>query len=295
MLIKILALVPGTSDPVTTTTIHDQVIGLNNCPAKNEQYFDGYSQGDTNYDGRTVPLTATANITPYVQYHIKLVIADQGDYKSDSAVFIEGISFNEVDLGDDISTCLSSATLNGDIQNPQATYAWYLNNTLIAGASNPTLNATQSGTYRVEVSVPLSTKTCILEDEILVTLNTEPTVNPISDFELCDDLSDDTEVFDLQNKVSDILSILPPGNYDIKFYYSETDARNDANAITTPIPNSSNPQEIYVSIENTDTGCFSYAPFNLVVNPLPSIVDPNLLMFVTTMVHQITLRTLILR
>ena len=46
--------------------------------AENEQYFDGYKLGDTNYNGRTVPLMATATIIPYVQYHIKLIIADQG-------------------------------------------------------------------------------------------------------------------------------------------------------------------------------------------------------------------------
>ncbi len=271
-----IALVPGTGEAVTTTTIHDEVIGLNNCPAKNEQYFDGYSIGDTNYDGRTVPLTATTAIIPYTLYHIKLVIADQGDYKSDSSVFIKGISVNEVDLGNDISTCLGSATLNADIQNPQASYAWYLNNNLIPGANNPTLNAVQNGTYRVEVSVPLNTKTCILEDEVIVTLNTEPVINPISDFQLCDDLSGDgVEIFDLQNKVSNIISILPAGNYNLKFYYNETEARNNTNEIITPIPNSSNPLEIYVSIENTNTGCFSYAPFNLVVNTLPTISTPS--------------------
>ncbi|MFH4966137.1 choice-of-anchor L domain-containing protein [Gaetbulibacter sp. M235] len=270
-----IALVPGTGEPVAATTIHDEVIGSNNCPAKNEQYFDGYSLGDTNYDGRTVPLTATATVIPYTSYHIKLVIADQGDFKSDSSVFIKGISVNEVDLGDDISTCLSSATLNADIQNPLASYTWYLNNNLIPDENNPTLNAVQNGTYKVEVSVPLNTKTCILEDEVVVTLNTEPVINPISDFGLCDDSSSDgTEIFDLQNKVSDIISILPSGNYNLKFYYNEIEARSNTNEIIIPIPNSSNPQEIYVSIENTDTGCFSYAPFNLVVNSLPSIITP---------------------
>jgi len=62
--------------------------------------------GDTNYNGRTTTLSAAATIIPNVQYHIKLVIADQSDQNYDSAVFIQGNSFNPtVNLGPDISTC----------------------------------------------------------------------------------------------------------------------------------------------------------------------------------------------
>lgn len=269
-----IAVVPGTSTPVSTNSIHDEIFGI--CPAQNYQYFDGYQLGDTNYNGRTVPLIATASIVPYVQYHIKLIIADYSDLQYDSAVFIEGISFDNLDLGDDIVTCLSSATLNADIQNPQASYSWFLNNNPISGASSPTLNATQDGTYRVEISVPLNSKICTQEDDIQVTLNSEPPVNPISDFEMCDDLSGDgTEIFDLLNKNTEILGLLPTGNYNLKYYYSEANARSDINEITAPISNFINPQQVYVAIENINTGCFSYAPFNLVVNLIPNITPPT--------------------
>lgn len=269
-----IALIPGTSTPVNTNTIHDEIFGI--CPAQNDQYFDGYNIGDTNFNGRTVPLSASVNITPYVQYHIKLIIADQRDYSYDSAVFIEAISFDNLDLGDDIVTCLNSETLNGDIQNPQATYSWYMNGTLIPGETTPTLFVIQDGTYRLQISVPLNSNVCLLEDEVQVTLNSEPLVNPISDYELCDDLSGDgIEVFDLQTKVPDIYSILPAGNYNLTFHYSEIDARSNANAILTPISNSISPQTVYVTVENLGTGCFSYAPFNLIVNPLPNITVPT--------------------
>lgn len=98
-----IALIPGTNIPVNTNTIHDAIAGF--CEAENDNYFDGYSMGDTNYNGRTTVLTATAAIQPNVQYHIKLVIADQTDENYDSAVFIQGNSFNpSVDLGPDVST-----------------------------------------------------------------------------------------------------------------------------------------------------------------------------------------------
>ena len=85
-----IALIPGTTIPVNTNTIHDEIVGF--CAAENAAYFDGYSMGDTNYNGRTTVLTATASIQPNVQYHIKLVIADQTDENYDSAVFIQGNS-----------------------------------------------------------------------------------------------------------------------------------------------------------------------------------------------------------
>lgn len=127
-----IAVLPGTSTPVNTSTIHPEVVGF--CDAENEQFFDGYNIGDTNYNGRTTILSATASILPNTQYHIKLIIADQTDENYDSAVFIEGNSFNAtIDLGEDITTCAETITLNGDIQNPDATYSWYLNSVLISG------------------------------------------------------------------------------------------------------------------------------------------------------------------
>ena len=71
-----IALVPGTNTPVNTSTIRNEVIGVESCPAQNNQFFAGQNIGDTNYNGRTTVLTATASLIPNVQYRIKLVIAD---------------------------------------------------------------------------------------------------------------------------------------------------------------------------------------------------------------------------
>ena len=146
-----IALIPGTSIPVNTSTIHD--VNATGCSPQNSQYFEGYSLGDTNYNGRTTVLTAIGNITPNVTYHIKLVIADQDTGVYDSAVFIEGDSFKILDLGEDITTCASTVPLNADINNPLASYTWYLNNGVIPGANNEIYDAVQDGTYRVEVAV----------------------------------------------------------------------------------------------------------------------------------------------
>jgi gliding motility-associated-like protein len=276
-----IALVPGTSTPVNTNTIHDEIYGSDGpiCPAQNAQYFDGYNMGDTNYNGRTTVLTASATITPYVQYHIKLIIADQNDFQSDSAVFIEGDSFKILDLGDDIATCASSTILDADIQNPSASYAWYRNNDLIVGAVNPTLDVIQNGTYRVEITVSLNGTPCNEEDEIVVVLNTEEPIPQITDYHVCDDASGDgIETFDLSTENTElgdnIRDNTPFSNYTFSYHYSEAEARSNANEITTSISNTTSPQPIYVRINDLDSNCFSYTTFNLVVNQAPVITDP---------------------
>ncbi|MFI1770795.1 choice-of-anchor L domain-containing protein [Thalassobellus citreus] len=274
-----IALVPGTSIPVNTSNVHPNLGG--NCIAQNEQYFDGYNTGDTNYIGRTTVLTATTTITPNVSYHIKLIIADQTDGTFDSAVFIEGDSFKILNLGEDIETCASSALLDADIQNPLATYEWFLNGstTPISGETNPTLSAIQSGTYTVEVTVPLNGNSCTETDEIVVTLNTEETIPPITDYELCDNIGGNGTgiIFDLSTKDVELDSNINTvfSNYTFGYYLSDNDARNNNNEITTPITNTFNPQPIYVRVEDLDTNCFGYTSFNLVANQIPNINTPT--------------------
>src|SRR5690606_10035035 len=201
------------------------------------------------------------------------------DNNYDSAVFIEGDSFSAtVDLGEDITTCAESITLDGNIQNPTATYAWYLNTNLISGATQPTLPVTQSGIYSVNVTIPIGGSSCVIQDSVEVNLSSTQTANPVDNFELCDDPSmDGIEVFDLGNMNNAILSSVPGSNYNISYHYSTADALNNANAITDPIQNSSNNQEIHVRIEDIDNGCLAYSSFLLVVNSRPIITPPSVL------------------
>ncbi|MCK0108970.1 T9SS type B sorting domain-containing protein [Flavobacteriaceae bacterium S0825] len=270
-----IALVPETNTPVNTNTVHDEIVGF--CPAENEQYFDGYSMGDTNFNGRTTVLTATANINPNVLYRIKLVIADQNDENYDSAVFIEANSFNPtVNLGPDISTCAEDYTINGDIQNPLATYSWYANGVLLPIETNSTLTVNTSGSYRVKITIPLNATNCVIEDTVVINLSSEQTVSPITNYELCDDANEDgIEIFNLSTKDNEITNAVAPGTYSISYHLTNADAQNNVNAILVPIQNTVNPQPIFVRIEDINSGCMAYTNFNLVVNPLPNIVDPT--------------------
>jgi hypothetical protein len=103
-----LAVVPGTSTPVKINTVRGSG---SVCPPANEQYFDAFNGTvhPTNFNGQTKVLTAQADVIPGNTYHIKLVIADEGNYRYDSAIFLDGGSFNfGPNLGEDRTIALGS-------------------------------------------------------------------------------------------------------------------------------------------------------------------------------------------
>jgi len=88
-----IAIVPGTLDPVAINTVN---------PLNNSQFFYNNinPQGQIiQYDGFTVGLKAlVGNLIPCQTYHIKLIIADGSDRLYDSAVFVEKIESNPVNI-----------------------------------------------------------------------------------------------------------------------------------------------------------------------------------------------------
>ena len=113
-----IAVIPDTTTPVSVTSVHPGVNfnGIDiGCDPQNEDYFEGYNLGDTNFNGRTTVLNASARVIPNTKYHIKLVIADAVDFQFDSAVFLEAGSFNlGFDLGEDFLTDNNTAVCNDE-------------------------------------------------------------------------------------------------------------------------------------------------------------------------------------
>ena len=269
-----IALIPGTTIPVNTNTIHDEIVGF--CDAANNTYFDGYSIGDTNYNGRTTVLTASATISPNIQYHIKLVIADQTDENYDSAVFIQGNSFNPtVDLGPDVNSCEDSHIIDADLGNPLAIYAWYQNGSLLPLETNSTLEVIESGTYSVEISIPLENINCVIEEDIEVTLNNIENIGSLDNYELCDTNGDNSEIFDLNSIDDSAIASIGGGNYSVAYFNSFIEAQNNENSISAPMTNISNPQIIHVSLTNNDNGCIVFTTLTLIVNDIPNIINPS--------------------
>ncbi|KIA89659.1 T9SS C-terminal target domain-containing protein [Kaistella jeonii] len=151
-----IAVVPGTTIPVSTLTINASA----GCP-QNTGYFGSYNdvKTPTNFNGQTKILSAKADVEIGVKYHIKLVIADHGDTTGlfDSAVFLKAGSFlGNKDLGSDrlISTgsaLCENSTLQLNATTSGATYQWYKDGVLIAGATSGTYTVATSGDYEVMI------------------------------------------------------------------------------------------------------------------------------------------------
>lgn len=267
-----MAIIPGTNTPVGINTVHPEIVGQ--CAADNPTFFAGIQLGDTNYAGRTVPFTATASVIPNQSYHLKMVVADQFDFRYDTAVFIESGSLNAVvDLGPDLTVC-TSATLDAAVGNQLATYQWFTNGVLMPGENSSTLFIDATATYTVEVSILNSSTNCIITDDILVTIDPDQLNLNVSDFVLCDDSSNDgIENFNLTAQGNATISSLSPGNYNFAYYDNPTDAQNETNALAGIFTNTSNPQTVYIRIEDLDSGCNGISSMDLIINPIPDATD----------------------
>ncbi|MEZ4792982.1 MAG: PKD domain-containing protein, partial [Gelidibacter sp.] len=95
-----------------------------------------------------------------------------------------------------------------------------------------------------------------------------------NDLVLCDDNSNDGFAsFDLSTQTPIILTGLT--GVTLSYHISQTDADTNSNALAIPYTNISNPQTIYVRVQDdVNTLCFTTLSFDLIVNPLPLVVVP---------------------
>jgi hypothetical protein len=101
-----IALVPGTSTPVSINTI--------NNGANSSYYVDNTGNiYDTELDGFTKGLTAKVNNLSSGTHTIKITIADTNDSIYDSAVFLQGKSFSDVPIPEPASMLLTLTGIAG--------------------------------------------------------------------------------------------------------------------------------------------------------------------------------------
>ncbi|MBP0903910.1 choice-of-anchor L domain-containing protein [Mariniflexile gromovii] len=264
-----IALIPNTQTPVKVTTVHPNI--PNGCAAQNEAYFGSWNNASApiNFNGQTAILTATANTIPNETYHVKLVIADEQNYRYDSAVFLEAGSFQlSTDLGIDrlISTnnpLCENETLQLDANQPNATsYKWFKDGIEIIGETNDTYTVVDAGIYNVEVTLQ---GTCISYGDITVEYTTLPSVDNTT-LIACDDNQDGLSVYNLNDAEQAIL------NNDnsltiVNYFLNILDAEQNSNEITNPSTfNNTTPQQIvYARVENQN-GCFAIAEITLEIS-----------------------------
>lgn len=87
-----IALIPNTTKSVTINNIHP-AYALNKCTAAYEDYYNTNAEKQPVFDGYLDVFTAAIPVIPCQTYTIKLIVADVGDKRLDSGVFLAEKSF----------------------------------------------------------------------------------------------------------------------------------------------------------------------------------------------------------
>lgn len=277
-----LAVVPGTTTPISVTTIRDFLYN-SSCPSTNPAYFGTFNGGSeaatsaTNFNGQTVIMNAASStLTPNITYHIKLVIADRQDNQADSAIFLGANSFNvgqdvlgpDLTIANNTAICDNSTTTLVSGLNPAIySFDWTFNGNPIGG-NTPNLTINQSGVYGLTYTI-ISTGCVVTTDYINVEyFNPIITPDPIDLFKCSSGLANYT--FDLSINTP-IVSI---PRTQISYHLSLANATSNTN----PLPNnyttaaSNLPSLIWIRIEDTATNCFITKSFQLRLT-LPPIAN----------------------
>ena len=274
-----LAIIPGTSTPVKINTVR----GIGSvCPPANQAYFDAFNGANhpTNYNGQTVKMKAEADVIPGKTYHIKLVIADQGNNLYDSAIFLGANSFkNNIDLGPNKLFATQNPICFGETYNLNATqtgintYKWFRNNIEITGEVNPIYTVTDSGIYKVEITIN-GTSCVAATGEVNIEYSPLPVLNSPNILVQCDENSDGITTFNLR-KLDATITIGNNQLSGVTYYESLNDAKNQINPIPNPTAyQSATSNQVFGRVTNS-FGCANYAIINLEIAN-NSIVSPTI-------------------
>jgi gliding motility-associated-like protein len=277
----------GTSSYTNLAVLPDEtpvsVRNINDAPdcRDNTEYFEGYDVGNTNYGGRTKALTASSSVTPGVTYEIKLVVADQGDNAWDSAIFIEGGSFN---IGGDLGVdrlivdgnpgCIGTPiTLDANLTISGVTFEWFKNGTVIAGETNSTLDVSTDGTYSFNVTL---NDGCESTDEVIIEFTTPPEITtPPKDILLCETDGNGTEEFDFSSNEALVLGSQAAANFPISYHTSQANAEGNFNPLTIPYQNTLVTETIWMRIADTTQSCYKVVSFGIELRTQPIANTPS--------------------
>lgn len=271
-----LATVPNTTAPVSVVTIRNGQYN-SNCASVNPEYFGQYfvsgaaALAPVDFNGITVPMTAQSSVIPGRQYHIKLVIADRRDELYDSAVFIDGGSFNIGSIDDGYAQLTSSngaVLCNGSstvlsINGPGSlNYSWWKDGEIIVGENGMNITTDVPGTYTVRMAIP-GNSGCFVEHTITLHSATSATAPELADIWVYEPDSDNLAPFDLAAQATAITGMTGYSNMVVTFHATLADAHANVNPLITPFVNTANPQTIYVRVQNPGNGCWVISTFDI--------------------------------
>lgn len=196
-----------------------------------------------------------------------------------------GIRWNDMGLNDPVGQSYPLFEYKA-----QTSIEWF---TIDGGTQTPVPDATNSSEIVVSTAqttsymVRVTTNGVVCEsDPFIITINALPEANAVSNnqIEICVDdnnsaiaSADLKGAFDLTSTYDDIYGLQDKNKHDIAFYTSQIGAENEASAALiqphNSFPNTSNPQEVFYRVTNTDTGCVSEVnSLMLKAEPLPPTI-----------------------
>ncbi|RAJ18256.1 choice-of-anchor L domain-containing protein, partial [Olleya aquimaris] len=170
-------------------------------------------------------------------------------------------------------------------QNPtDFTVTFYENMADVATETNPILNpgayqnlTTPQQTIYVRVN-DNNNPSCYGSTQFDLVVNALPTVTPPSPLEVCDDATPDGfTAIDLSIKNNEISGGNPA--YAVTYYLTQMDADMEVNPLPIPYTNISNPQIIFVRVEDVNTSCYTTTTLQLDVEQAPVAFTPTPLEF----------------
>ncbi|WP_397364762.1 choice-of-anchor L domain-containing protein [Olleya sp. R77988] len=141
-------------------------------------------------------------------------------------------------------------------------------------------------TIYVRVESATIATACATFVDLILQVNPTPQITDPSPLEFCDNDADGIAVFDLELNNAEILNQLDAdatndlaaADYTITFYTTAANAAVPQNAIATPnayINTTPNMQTIWVRVDDNANGCSTITTMDLIVNPLPVLVQPT--------------------
>ncbi|HPF95975.1 MAG: gliding motility-associated C-terminal domain-containing protein, partial [Flavobacteriaceae bacterium] len=191
-------------------------------------------------------------------------------------------------LGDEITVCQDlsvnpSVTLTANSPFADA-YIWYQNGFEMEGENGPTLEVTETDNYILQV-YDNQCGVYAVSQTVQVNLYNEAVPVDVPDITNCDDASNDgIGEFDLESQTAAILAGQNSDGFTVTYYSSLSDAQAGVGALSSPYTNTSNPQTIWVRVEDTNavgsnSDCFAASntfSFDLIISgPTPTVSEIN--------------------
>lgn len=265
-----LAVVPGTSNPISVKTIRNNAYNAS-CSSSNPSLFQQYNvnqpvASQCNMRGQTAVLNASAYVVPFRNYRIRLAIGDYKQSGFDSAVFIKGGSFQTpLVIGQDQFICDGENIVLDSHLDSTFSFEWSQDGQIITGADQSSYTIQEPGTYHLTAS--LMNGFCTVEDTVVISPLVSNTPNNVFSCYT----TQPTSAFNLNINNAAGLG-LDPLQYQVVFYRTLADAQSNQN----PIPNSqtgnyvgANGDTIYIKIKKISSGaiCSSLMSFELLYKP----------------------------